>query len=109
MKRIGDYLLPESAKKLRYSEWSDESLYKKIISFSYLSSIKKPTDDPEKDLVALLAAKEKQQEESEKKEKEKNEEKIPTGRIELHTYLLLEKKKLEYVVHKDSLTGYEKG
>lgn len=35
--------------------------------------------------------------------------KKPTGRIELHAYFLMEKKKLKYVVHKLSMTGYEKG
>eukprot|EP01084_Bolivina_argentea_P306399 529461_1 len=39
----------------------------------------------------------------------KKPEKKITGRIELHTFLLLEKKKLEYEVHKNSFTGYETG
>ena len=35
--------------------------------------------------------------------------KVPTGRIELHAFYLMKKKKLEYVVHKSSTTGYETG
>ena len=35
--------------------------------------------------------------------------KTATGRIELHAFYLMENKKLEYVVHKSSMTGYETG
>eukprot|EP01084_Bolivina_argentea_P024954 46444_1 len=40
----------------------------------------------------------------------KSDKKIqPTGRIELHAWLLVEKRKLQYKIHKDSKTGYEEG
>merc|ERR1712136_534240 len=42
-------------------------------------------------------------------QKEPESARIRTGRIELHSFFLMEQKKLEYVVHKSSTTGYETG
>eukprot|EP01084_Bolivina_argentea_P258462 435735_1 len=70
-------------------------------------------DDASKDNVTKPSTKKTKRKRLNKRKKSIKKKKIPTGRIELHTYLLSEKdkekKKLKYAVHKSSTTGYEHG